>query len=77
VSETLLSDPKVTLRPWTLADAEAIVECIDGDPEIARWLDHVPQPYSLEDARTFSGGGADGGRRQDWAMYSLLPGDLA
>ena len=45
-----LSDGVVTLRPWTEADAPGIVECIDGDPEIARWLDQIPQPYGLEDA---------------------------
>jgi RimJ/RimL family protein N-acetyltransferase len=53
VSDDLLSDPNVTLRPWAAADAEAIVECIDGDLEIARWLDQVPQPYSLEDAQAY------------------------
>ena len=44
------------MRPWRLDDAEAIVACIDGDPEISRWLDVVPQPYTLEDARTYIGG---------------------
>jgi RimJ/RimL family protein N-acetyltransferase len=29
------------------------VECIDGDPEIARWLDAVPQPYTLAHARAY------------------------
>jgi RimJ/RimL family protein N-acetyltransferase len=32
------------------------MECIDGDPEIARWLDQVPQPYTLADARAYIGG---------------------
>ena len=45
-----LTDRVVTLRPWRESDAAAIVECVDGEPEIARWLDRVPQPYSLEDA---------------------------
>ena len=35
---------------------DAIVECIDGDPEIARWLDQVPQPYTRQDARGYIGG---------------------
>lgn len=30
-----------------------MVECIDGDPEIARWLDRVPQPYTRADARAY------------------------
>ena len=56
MTEPSLSDPILTLRPWAPADAEAIVECIDGDPEIARWLDQVPQPYSLEDAKAYISG---------------------
>jgi RimJ/RimL family protein N-acetyltransferase len=51
-----LADQVVALRRWRLADAEEIVACIDGDPEIARWLDLVPQPYTLEDARAYLGG---------------------
>ena len=35
------------------ADAPAIVECIDGDAEITRWLDQIPQPYGLEDALAY------------------------
>ncbi len=51
-----LTDQVVTLRPWREGDAAAIVECVDGEPEIARWLDQVPQPYSLEDARAYIDG---------------------
>jgi RimJ/RimL family protein N-acetyltransferase len=51
-----LDDRVVALRPWRADDAEAIVACIDGDPEISRWLDVVPQPYTLEDARAYIGG---------------------
>jgi len=46
----VLSDGIVTLRSWTRADAPAIVECIDGDEEMAGWLDRLPQPYTLADA---------------------------
>ena len=52
MTEVSLDDGIVALRPWRTDDAEAIVACIDGDPEISRWLDVVPQPYTLEDART-------------------------
>lgn len=48
-----LTDGIVTLRPWRRDDAPAIAECLDGDPEISRWLDQVPQPYRLEDARAY------------------------
>lgn len=46
----VLSDGVVTLRSWEPADGPAIVDAVDGDGEIARWLDRVPQPYALEDA---------------------------
>jgi RimJ/RimL family protein N-acetyltransferase len=51
-----LTDGVVTLRPWAESDAPAIVEAVDGDPEITIWLDQVPQPYTLEDARAFIAG---------------------
>ena len=50
-----LSDGTVTLRSWRRADAPAIVECVDGDPEIAIWLDRVPQPYTRADAEFYIG----------------------
>jgi RimJ/RimL family protein N-acetyltransferase len=56
VPDRRLTDGIVTLRPWEESDAPAIVECIDGDHEIAAWLDRVPQPYTLEDARAYTGG---------------------
>ncbi len=51
-----LTDRVVTLRPWRRGDASEIVECIDGDPEISRWLDQVPQPYTRADALAYIGG---------------------
>ncbi len=32
------------------------MECLDGDPEIGRWLDQVPQPYTRADALAYIGG---------------------
>jgi RimJ/RimL family protein N-acetyltransferase len=55
----VLSDGIVTLRQWTEADAPAIVECIDGDEEITRWLDQIPQPYGLEHALAYIRGIAE------------------
>jgi RimJ/RimL family protein N-acetyltransferase len=46
-------DGVVALRPWEADDAPAIVAAIDGDPEIATWLDAVPQPYRLVDAHDY------------------------
>ncbi|HVP75226.1 MAG TPA: GNAT family N-acetyltransferase [Gaiellaceae bacterium] len=65
-----LSDGVVTLRPWTEDDAAAIVECVDGDPEIARWLDQIPQPYGLEDALAFIRGLGE----QSFAVTDLANG---
>jgi RimJ/RimL family protein N-acetyltransferase len=56
VGSDSLKDEAVALRPWSFADVDEIVECIDGDPEIARWLDQVPQPYTRKDARGYVGG---------------------
>src|SRR5438034_4378470 len=56
MTESPLTDMIVTLRPWEPTDAEAIVECVNGDPEISRWLDRIPQPYSVEEARAYIAG---------------------
>jgi RimJ/RimL family protein N-acetyltransferase len=50
-----LSDQVVALRSWTAADAPAIVECVDGDEELAGWLDRIPQPYTVADALVYIG----------------------
>lgn len=50
-----LADGIVALRSWTAADAPAIVDCVDGDPELAGWLDRIPQPYTLADAHLYIG----------------------
>ncbi len=56
MSEQPRSDGVVTLRPWTAADTPAIVDCLDGDDEISRWLDQIPQPYALADAVAYING---------------------
>lgn len=53
MSEQVLTDGLVILRRWREADAPTIVDCLDGDPEISRWLDRVPQPYTLADALAY------------------------
>lgn len=59
-----LSDGVVTLRPWgEEGDVEAIAAACD-DPEIAMFLDELPSPYGLQDAKDavahFRQGWADG-----------------
>jgi len=56
VSGTPLTDGIVTLRAWSEADADAMVACLDGDEEIGRWLDQIPQPYTRADALAYIGG---------------------
>jgi RimJ/RimL family protein N-acetyltransferase len=50
------TDGVVTLRAWERDDADVLVDSLDGDPEIARWLDQVPQPYRRSDALAYIGG---------------------
>jgi RimJ/RimL family protein N-acetyltransferase len=43
---------RCVLRPVGEADIPAIARaCLD--PEIVRWLPHLPQPYGVDDARAF------------------------
>jgi RimJ/RimL family protein N-acetyltransferase len=42
----------LVLRPWHAADAPALVAAVD-DPEIHRWLDAIPDPYTPADAEEF------------------------
>src|SRR4029077_8385907 len=53
VPDPLLDDGVVTLRPWAKGDVPVLIECVDGDEEIARWLDAVPQPYREAEAQAW------------------------
>ena len=53
MAEPLLTDGVVTLRAWRRGDVGEMVACLDGDEEVRRWLDQVPQPYSPSDALAF------------------------
>jgi RimJ/RimL family protein N-acetyltransferase len=48
-----LTDGVVTLRQWEERDVATLVECIDGDEEMTRWMDAIPQPYLEAEARTW------------------------
>jgi RimJ/RimL family protein N-acetyltransferase len=56
IMSEIRSDGVIALRQWVAEDAETIVHCLDGDEEIARWLDQVPQPYTRADALAYIGG---------------------
>jgi RimJ/RimL family protein N-acetyltransferase len=64
----LLSDGVLTLRPWTEADAPELAASIDGDEEITRWLDQIPQPYGVENALAYIRGTAGGERESRFAV---------
>ena len=62
----------MALRPWALADAEAIAEGLNGDDEAARWLDRLPQPYTADDARAWLTTSTE----QGFAVVDAETGDL-
>ena len=77
--EPPLADEVVALRPWRAEDAPAVVAAIDGDPEIARWLDQVPQPYGLDDAHAYIAAcrrGWDEGTAANFAVVDAADGTL-
>jgi [ribosomal protein S5]-alanine N-acetyltransferase len=61
-------DPVLTLRPWGLEDASALVAAW-ADPEIQRWTD-VPEPRDLPAARRWIAG--DEVRRRRWLSLDLV-----
>jgi RimJ/RimL family protein N-acetyltransferase len=48
-----LTDGVITLRPWHERDVGALVDALDGDREIALWLELIPQPYREPEARAW------------------------
>jgi RimJ/RimL family protein N-acetyltransferase len=70
-----LTDGVVALRPWAETDVEAMVECLDGDEEIARWLDGIPQPYTPADAHAYLRGESPRGSAEvKWAITDAATG---
>lgn len=75
-----LSDGVVTLRPWSPDDVDALIACIDGEEEIVRWLDAIPQPYRDAEASSWieqaSAGWRDG-TSAPFAVTDATTGALA
>jgi RimJ/RimL family protein N-acetyltransferase len=65
-----LSDDRVTLRPWQEGDAAAIVPVLN-EPAIALFLDRVPQPYTVDDARWYIDWTAQGWRDGSGAAFAV------
>jgi RimJ/RimL family protein N-acetyltransferase len=51
VTETIRTD-RLLLRPFRPEDADAVFRA-SQDPETARWLTAIPDPYTREDARRY------------------------
>jgi RimJ/RimL family protein N-acetyltransferase len=66
-----LTDGLVTIRPWRDDDAEALVRRIN-DADVALFLDQVPQPYSLADAREYFALSADGWRTGSSSNFAIV-----
>jgi RimJ/RimL family protein N-acetyltransferase len=72
-----LSDGVVHLRPWHDGDVDALVKGIDGDPEIAAWLELIPQPYTISEARAWIALAASMWRERAGSPFALVVGDEA
>lgn len=42
----------IVLRPWREDDTLAVYAACQ-DPQIQKWITHIPQPYTMADARAF------------------------
>jgi RimJ/RimL family protein N-acetyltransferase len=70
-----LSDGVVTLRRWEIDDVPALVEAIDGDPEITSFLELIPQPYGEAEARAWIEAAAAMWHDQTGSPFALLVAD--
>ena len=70
--EPPLADEVVALRPWRPSDAPVVVAALDGDPEITRWLDQVPQPYGLDEAHAYIAACRRGWEEGTGASFAVL-----
>lgn len=52
VTISVLETLRLRLRPLEMDDAEQLTTLLQ-DPEIPRWTNSIPFPYTLEDARTY------------------------
>ena len=71
-----LADGVVALRPWEESDAPELALCIDGDEEISRWLDRIPQPYSEADALAYLRGEAGMPNESKFAITDAADGRM-
>ena len=66
----------VVLRQWRMEDAPAVAAACQ-DPEIARWLSFVPEPYTEADARFYVRDCIEAGEdRTPFAITDAETGDV-
>jgi RimJ/RimL family protein N-acetyltransferase len=70
-----LTDGVVTLRPWAQEDVEPLVDALDGDPEISRWLELIPQPYREPEANAWIAASAAMWRDGTASPFAVLAED--
>jgi RimJ/RimL family protein N-acetyltransferase len=73
--EAPLSDGVVTLRRWEEDDVPALVDAIDGDPEISSFLELIPQPYRTTEARMWVEQAASMWHDQTASPFAVLVDD--
>jgi len=61
----------VTLRPWAPEDVDPLVACLDGEEEIVRWLDAIPQPYREAEANSWIEQASAGWRDETSAQFAV------
>jgi RimJ/RimL family protein N-acetyltransferase len=75
LTQTSIRSGDLVLRPWSEDDLHAIVSRIN-DPEIAAFLDFVPQPYTEADARAWFEMSASGWRNGTAATFGVHVADF-
>jgi RimJ/RimL family protein N-acetyltransferase len=68
-----LTDGFVSLRAWRHDDVDALVRRIN-DADVARFLDMVPQPYGIDDARAFLAQCEESWRTGSSSTFAVLVG---
>jgi RimJ/RimL family protein N-acetyltransferase len=67
---TTVVEDEITLRPWSEADVDSLVRRIN-DPDVAKFLVLVPQPYTVQDAHDWVAIAADGWRDGTSASFGV------
>ena len=72
VPDEPLTDGLVSLRPWREEDVADLVAAIDGDVDIAQWLELIPQPYREREAHAWVSAAATMWRDGTASTFAVL-----